>query len=255
MSLIITKNRIESDQLVNIETPAGTDTHVPIPHATLVNYTRKALDRAGIQIDREEHGLAQGGLCYFGGFALRGEGINGEDRELVLGLRNSHNKRFASAICMGNSMMVCENLCFSSDIKLARKHVGRILEDLPMIIAKGIAQAKSHWDDMSDRIAAYKETDISRSQASDLLIDLVDSKVLKPRYVYSTVKEFENPRHAEFKGGNLWNLYNACTETLKNRSVEVLPELTMGMQSVFDRTANHSPQLTVDNEIGLVLPS
>jgi len=251
----MSKNRIPSEALANLATPAGTDTHTPIPHATLVDYTRKALSRAGLEIKEEEHGLSQGDQCYFGGFAITGKEIQGDDRNLVLGLRNSHNKKFASAICIGTNMTVCDNLCFSSDIKLARRHTPRILADLPRVLSTAMSRVTSHWSNMTDRILAYQDTEITRTQASDLLIDLVDSKAFSARDVYKTVKEFEAPRHAEFKGDTLWNLYNACTEHLKNSDMSKLPSRTMGIQSVFDKLAGHNAQLTVDNETGLVLPA
>ena len=253
--LILAKNKVESAQLADLKTPAGTDTHTPIPHGLLVDYTRKALDRMGFEIKEEEHALARGDLRYFGGFALRGEGINGEDRNVVLGLRNSHDKAFAASVCIGNQMLVCENLCFSSDIKLARRHTTRILEDLPRVLSNAVGRVKSHWSDMNERILAYQNTDITRTQASDLLIDLVDAKAFSARDVYKTVKEFEAPRHAEFKGSHLWNLYNACTENLKGGDLTKLPERTIRIQGTFDRLASHSPELTVDNETGLVLAS
>ena len=253
--LIMSKNRIPSEALATLATPAGTDTHTPIPHATLVDYTRKALGRAGLEIKEEEHGLSQGDQCYFGGFAITGKEIQGDDRNLVLGLRNSHNKKFASAICIGNQMTVCDNLCFSSDIKLARRHTPRILADLPRVLALAVGRVTAHWTDMENRIEAYKEAEITRTQASDLLIDLVDSKGYSARDVYKTVKEFEAPRHEEFKGNTLWNLYNACTEGLKGSDVSKLPQRTMTIQSVFDKLAGHKAELTVDADSGLVLPA
>jgi len=251
--LILSKHRIDADKLADLKTPAGTDTHTPIPHSVLVDYTRKALDRAGFEITKEEHGLASGDLRYFGGFAITGKDIQGKDRQQVVGMRNSHDKAFASAICIGNRMLVCDNLCFSSDIKLARRHTPRILTDLPRVLSTAVSRVTDHWNDMAKRITAYQETDITRQQASDLLVDLVDSKGFSARDLYKTVKEFEAPRHEEFKGNNLWNLYNACTEMLKGSDVSKLPSRTMVIQSNFDRLANHSPQLTVDNETGLVL--
>ena len=253
--LILSKNRIESDQLANLKTPAGTDTHTPIPHGVLVDYTRKALDRAGFEITKEEHGLARGDLRYFGGFAITGKDIQGEDRQQVVGIRNANDKGFSAAICIGNRMLVCDNLCFSSDVNLSRQHRGRILEDLPSLLSTAVSRVTSNWADMTNRISAYKETGITRQQASDLLVDLVDSKGFPARDLYKTVKEFEAPRHEEFKGNNLWNLYNACTEALKGSDVSKLPSRTMVIQSNFDRLANHSPNLTVDNETGLVLAS
>ena len=72
----MSKNPIAVEDLAKLHTPAGTDTHTPIPHATLVDYTRKALERAGLEITEEEHGLSRGDLRYFGGFAITGKGID-----------------------------------------------------------------------------------------------------------------------------------------------------------------------------------
>jgi len=252
--LIMAKNKVESAQLTNLKTPAGTETHTPIPHGLLVDYTRKALDRAGLEIKEEEHALARGDLRYFGGFALKGDDIKGDDRNLVLGLRNSHDKAFAASICIGNQMIVCENLCFSSDIKLARRHTMNILTDLPRVLSSAVSRVVSHWNDMGDRINSYKQSEITRTQASDLMIDLVDSKAFSARDVYKTVKEFEAPRHAEFKGNTLWNLYHACTENLKGGDLSKLPARTMQMQSIFDRLAGHQPNI-IDVEDAVILPS
>lgn len=252
--LILSKNRIDAADLTKCHTPAGTDTWTPIPHSTLVSYTRKALDRAGFEITKEEHGLARGDLRYFGGFAITGKDISGTDRQQVVGIRNANDKGFSAAICIGNRMLVCDNLCFSSDVNLSRQHRGKILEDLPRVLSTAISRVTHHWTDMTKRIDAYKETDITRQQASDLLVDLVDAKGLSPRDVYKTVKEFEAPRHEEFKGNNLWNLYNACTEMLKGRDVSKLPNRTMTIQSTFDRLANHKPEI-IDVENSVILSS
>ena len=117
--LIYAKNKVDSEQLAGVQTPEGTNSHTPIPHHHLVKMTREALDIAGLEVTEEEHALARGGLRYFGGFALKGTDVTGEDRQIVLGLRNAHDKSFAASIAVGNKMMVCDNLCFSSDIKLA----------------------------------------------------------------------------------------------------------------------------------------
>ena len=253
--LIMAKNKIDVEQLKTLDTPAGTDTHTPIPHNLLVDYTRKALDRAGLEIKEEEHALARGDLRYFGGFSLKGDDIKGDDRNLVLGLRNAHDKSFAASICIGNQMLVCDNLCFSSDIKLARRHTTYILNDLPRVLASAVSRVTAHWTDMGNRIISYKETEINRASAADLLVGLVDAKAFPARDIYKAAKEFEAPRHDEFKGDTLWNLYNSCTEHLKGGDLSKLPARTMTMQSIFDKLAGHKPELTVDADTGLVLPA
>ena len=269
MSLIFAKNKLEpitrpsagsvwtshnvetltvEDQLKAVKTPEKTATHTPIPHSLLVSKTRTALDRAGFSITEEEHALARGGQRYFGGFALTGDDIKGEDRRLVFGLRNSSDKSTAASACMGNSMMVCDNMCFSSDVKLARRHTVNILRDLDGMLAKAISRIVTSWHDMGQRIEAYKVAEISHDRASNLIVDLAESKALPERDVYKTVKEFRNQPHEQFRGNTLWNLYNSVTENLKGGDLSKLPERTMKVQSIFDSIAGHRSAVLVDAE-------
>jgi hypothetical protein len=243
--LIMSKNRVDFETLMGVETPEATDSHMPIPHHTLVVEVRKAIAAAGLTVLEEEHGLARGGLRYFGGFAVTGKGIDGEDRQVVIGVRNSHDKAFAAAICIGNRMLVCDNLCFSSDVKLARRHTLNIMADLPRVIADAMGRVLSHWNDMTLRIERYKATAITESQAADLLVRLVDTKVFPKSKLYDILVEFRKPRHDEFAGENLWNLYNAVTEFLKGSDQSKLPFRTMTMQSNLDPIAHHVPEIEV----------
>ena len=256
--LILAKNKVESEQLAEVPTPSATDTHTPIPHALLADRTRNVIATAGLEITQEEHALARNGLRYFGGFALKGKGIEGDDRQLVLGLRNAHDKSFAASVCIGNQMMVCENLCFSSDVKLARRHTTNILRDLPMVLSNAISRVVSHWADMGKRIESYKNTEVQRDRCADMVIDLVDAKAFPARDVYKAVQEFRNPRHDEFKGGSLWTLYNGITEHLKGGDLTKLPQRTMTVQSVFDKIAGHAPVIEAvegEESDAIVLPA
>lgn len=241
--LIIAKNKVSRDTLSTINTPAATDSFQPIPHHDLVDRTRSAIDLAGLTIIAEEHALSRDGQRYFGGLALTGADISGGDRQIVLGLRNAHDKSFAASICVGNRMLVCDNLCFSSDVKLARRHTTNIMLDVPRILSDAIGRITSHWDDMGKRIESYQQTEINRDRAADLIIDLVDAKAFPSSKIYSAVQEFRNPRHDEFKGGTLWSLYNSITENLKGGDLARLPYRTMTTQSIFDRVSGHRSEL------------
>lgn len=253
--LIYAKNKIDSEALAGVQTPEGTHSHTPIPHHNLVKMTRQALDRAGLEVTEEEHATARGGLRYFGGFALKGKDFEGEDRKIVLGLRNAHDKSFAASIAVGNQMMVCENLCFSSDIKLARRHTTNILADLPRVLSSAVGRVTSHWQDMGKRITSYQNTEVM--DAAKMIVELVDAKAFPARDIYKAVEEFRNPRHEEFKGGSLWSLYNSITENLKGGDLTKLADRTMRMQSIFDKFANHIPKIITqeDKESALVLPA
>jgi len=245
MSLIICKNKVSYEHLLGVETPVATESHMPIPHHLLVKLIREAVANAGLEIVQEEHGLHREGQRYFGAFALTGKAIDGPDRQVVLGARNSHDKAFAAAICIGNRVLICENLCFSADIKLARRHTVNILADLPRVIADAVGRCVSHWNDMGLRIDRYKQTIITSQEAENLVVRLVDSRALPAREIYNVITEFRAPRHDEFKGDSLWTLYNAITECLKGGDLSKLPFRTMCAQSILDPIASHVPAIEV----------
>jgi hypothetical protein len=249
MSLLIAKNKVSADELLTVATPDATDSFMPIPHHTLVELTRQAIKNAGLEILEEEHALARMGQRYFGAFALSGKEINGDDRQVVLAIRNSHDKAFAAAVCIGNRVLCCENLCFASDIKLARKHTLNILTDLPRVLADAVGRCVSHWNDMGARIEKYKNTIITNEQAENLIVRLVDSKAVPARDIYNVIQEFRKPSHEEFNGGSLWTLYNAVTEILKGSDLGKLPFRTMTCQSILDPIACHTPILEVQEII------
>jgi len=239
-TMIIAKNLVSREELANVRTPDATDSFTPIAHSFLVEQTLEALDRNGYSVTEEKHALARFGQRYFGGFQIAGPDINSSERKLVLGLRNSHDRTFAASICVGNRMIVCENLCFSSDIKLARRHTTNILRDIPRVLAEAIGRLLSHWTDMETRISRYQNTEIGFDQACALAVQLAEAKALPAREVFPVTQEWKSPRHPEFNTPTLWNLYNSVTENLKGSDLTKLPARTMVMQSIFDAMAGHS---------------
>ena len=244
--MIIAKNLVSREELANVRTPEGTDSFTPISHSFLVEETLSALDRAGYSVTEEKHALGRFGQRYFGGFQITGPDINSDSRKLVLGLRNAHDKSFAASMCIGNRMIVCENLCFSSDVKLARRHTVNIIRDIPRVLSEGIGRLLSHWTDMETRIERYQNTEIGFDRACELSVQLAEAKALPARDVFAVTQEFKAPRHPEFNTPTLWNLYNSVTENLKGSDLTKLPVRTMVMQSMFDSLAGHASVIEVE---------
>jgi hypothetical protein len=265
-NLIYSSNKVDFAAVKAIETPAPMGPrHFPIPHDRLIDEARQSLNDNGFTIDQEEHGLSEGGMNCFSGFALRKAGFDNEERQLVMGLRNSHNQKFAGSLAIGNSMLVCENLCFSSDITLARKHTQNIFNDLPFLFNKAIGQVQQTWDNQGKRIEAYKNTEANEVS---VLNKLVKAGLIKPTKIEAIFDNIENGgvdkdgnegAFSEYKG-TLWNVYNAVTESFKNltaNNVMHLPRMTMQAQQIFDRVVN-PPEVVIsqdDRESALVLPA
>lgn len=52
----------------------------------------------------------------------------------MVGLRNSHDKRFLVGISFGSRVFVCDNLAFTGDHVVKRKHTANLKRDLPGLV-------------------------------------------------------------------------------------------------------------------------
>jgi hypothetical protein len=102
-------------------TPKPTTTWTPLPHMSLIDEVEQVLKSNRLSVVNQAHSLTRDGLRYFGLNEIQNSVIH-QDYAWVLGLRNSHDKTFPAGIVAGANVFVCDNLSFSGEIKIARKH-------------------------------------------------------------------------------------------------------------------------------------
>ncbi len=225
-----------SRELVNASvTPQRTDTWVPIPHGILIDRVQRSLEQSGLRVIAESHGLTKDGYRYFG--LMQMQLVNDDtdgDYGLVVGLRNSHDKSFPAGLVVGSSVFVCDNLSFSGEIKLARKHTVHIERSLPQLIDRAVGQLADHRQLQAQRFLSYKGYEITDTQAHDLIIKAYDSRILPVTSLPEVLREWREPSHPEFKEGKtLWRLFNAFTEVYKGNIGE-LPRRTQALHGICD---------------------
>jgi hypothetical protein len=152
----------------------------------------------------------------------------------VLGLRNNHDKTFPTGIVAGTCVFVCDNLSFSSEIKFTRKHTRFIVRDLPQLVSRSIGLLLAKWHDQDKRTAAYKEAHITDIEAHDLVIRATDVGVCSNRVIPPVLHEWREPRHDAFESRNVWSLFNAFTESLKDGNLAELPKRTEALHGLLD---------------------
>jgi hypothetical protein len=165
-----------------------------------------------------------------------GNGSNHPDYSRVLGIRNSHDKRFPAGLVLGNQVLVCDNLSFSGEIKVARKHTSRILWDLPHLIDDAVARLQSSWHEHDRRIEQYQHCALRDPVVHDLTIHALDRGVICGSQVPKVLQEYREPRHDSFRPRTLWSWFNAVTETLKG-NLSLLPARTQRLHGLCDAHA------------------
>ncbi len=84
---------VTRDDVVHAPTPERTNTWVPVAHNRLLELAQSTTEAQGYSVTNEAHGLWGEGARCFGLMELVG-GTTNDDYSLLLGLRNSHDKRF-----------------------------------------------------------------------------------------------------------------------------------------------------------------
>jgi len=223
---------VEPQAVVRSWTPRGTSTWNPIPHACLIELVGQALASAGLEVRSVAHSLSHEDQRYFGLAEITNrEGPR--EYSWVLGMRNSHDKTFPAGLVAGAKIFVCDNLSFSGEVRIARKHTVNIMRDLPHLTGRAIGQLMERWHHQDRRIEAYQAKRIRDARAHDLVIRSVDLGALPNRAIPKVLQEWRNPRHAEFEAPTTWRLFNAFTEVLKGNLTE-LPKRTQALHALFD---------------------
>jgi len=222
------------EQIAVVATSARTTTWVPVAHGRLLTGIESQLSGAGLSVVSEAHGLTKDGNRYFGMLQVA-NGNNPEDFGLVVGIRNSHDMSFPAGLVVGASVFVCDNLSFSGEIRLSRKHTARIERDLPQLIERAIGRLGDLRRTQETRFAAYKALEITDSQAHDLMVRALDARIVPVTKLPELVQEWREPRHPEFVqcGRTAWRLFQGFTETLKG-NLDALPRRTQALHGLLD---------------------
>lgn len=227
---------IDYDGLRQLDTPDPTNTHVPVPHHAVVDMVKYALGFFGHDLVEEHHAVTPDGLRYFGVLTLKS--AYGTYTDMV-GLRNSHDKRFPIGIAFGSQVFVCDNLAFSSDVVVRRKHTANAKRDLPGLVAGIVEPLAQKREAQHLQLTRYQETILSDKDADHTILTLYREGVVNVTRIAEVVKEWDEPSFDEFRTAprSAFRLFNAVTFALNGRIAEN-PANTQRLHQIIDGTCH-----------------
>jgi hypothetical protein len=220
---------VDYETLRAVPTPAGTDTHVPIPHHAVVDMVRYSLGFYGHEVVEEHYGLLPDGSNFFGVLTLKSDYGDYVD---VVGLRNSHSKKFPIGIAMGASVMVCDNLSILGSHVIRRKHTANAKRELPGLVAEIIEPLRDRRVAQQQMFTRYKETAIPDPIADQAIMALYRRGVINVTRIADVLAAYDAPPH-DWGEKTLWRLFNATTFALTGKVAEN-PQLTQDLHQVID---------------------
>jgi hypothetical protein len=224
---------VDRADVLSVATPIATPSWTPLPHGRLIETVEEALSASRLTVGSVAHSLTHDGARYFGLMEIVRDAETG-DYCWVLGLRNSHDKTFPAGVTAGAQVFVCDNLSFTGEVKLARKHTRFIGRDLPLLVERAIGLLLNRWHDQSVRFSSYKESAITDGSAHDLIVRAVDVGICSNRMIPDILKWWRKPAHEEFRARSIWSLFNSFTEALKQGNLAELPKRTEALHGLLD---------------------
>ena len=222
------------DEVFDAATPDATETHYPLPHGALIEVIETHVRASGFEIATEEYGLWKEGARMFGVWGLTNGQDEHSDFQLVMGVRNSHDKAFSAGLAVGSRVFVCDNLAFSAEIVIARKHTRFISRDLDRMVAEAAGKIAQARISQAQRIEAYKTTELDDAQVHDLIIRAVDAKVMANSYIAKVLGQWRESAHEEFQARTAWSLFNGFTEVFKQTNPLDLTSRSVRLHGLLD---------------------
>jgi len=225
---------VHRNSLYEVPTPKATRTWYPLSHTSVLNEIEVQLRACGFLITEEAHALSHNGDRYFGVLSVTLPNRNISDFGWVVGLRNSHDQTYPAGLVAGTRVFVCDNLAFSGQVQISRKHTRFAERDLRHLTARAVGQLGNRLTDLDRRVLHYKETKIRDARAHDIIVRAVDAGAITTAQIPEVLHEWRKPEHIDFKPRTAWSLFNAFTEAHKSASPQTAVRRGEALYGLFD---------------------
>ncbi len=220
--------------LAAVPVPESTQSYHPVPYRRFVEEVELHVPRFGLEVRSAQFALAREGGQMFGVLTC-GNGTPDRDYALCVGVRNSYDRSLAVGLTVGSRVFCCDNLAFSGEVTMHRKHTVNVFRDLPDLIYRMLGQVAAMRERTDGEIAAMKARELEPVGAHHLMIEAIRSNVLPASRLPKVLEAWEEPQHEEFTPRTAWSLFNGFTEVLKATPPRAQMEDSLRLSSLFRR--------------------
>jgi uncharacterized protein DUF932 len=220
--------------LAAVPVPETTSSYHPVPYGRFVEEVELHVPRFGLTVQSSVFALARDGSQMFGVLTCR-NGRPSDDHALAIGIRNSYDRSLAVGMVAGTRVFCCDNLAFSGEVKMDRKHTVHVFRDLPDLIYRMLSQVSSMRSRINEEIATMKVRELPPAHAHHLMVVSIRENVLSASRLPKVIEAWEEPQHEEFNPRTAWSLFNAFTEVQKAASARLQMDGSLKLSSLFRR--------------------
>jgi hypothetical protein len=234
MTLVVHRGGWEATKadLAAVPVPEPTQSYHPVPYGRFLEEIELHVPRFGLTVRSAQFALAREGAQMFGVLTCA-NGVPDRDYALAIGLRNSYDRSLSVGLTFGSRVFCCDNLAFSGEVTMHRRHTANVFRDLPDLIYRMLSQVSIMRERTDAEIAAMKSRDLAPSDAHHLMVEAIKASVVPASRLPKVIEAWEEPRHEEFGPRTTWSLFNAFTEVQKGASPRAQVEGSLRLSKLF----------------------
>src|SRR6266850_7619181 len=199
MTLVVHRGGWEASlvALACVPVPEPSKSYHPVPYDRFVEEVKLHVPRFGLKVRSEQFALAREGSQMFGVLTCA-NGKPDADYAMAIGLRNSYDRSLSVGLVAGMRVFCCDNLAFSGEVKMNRKHTVNVFRDLPDLIYRMLSQVSSMQERNDGEIAAMKVRELPPARAHHLMVEAVKANVVPASRLPKVIEAWDEPKHEEF---------------------------------------------------------
>jgi hypothetical protein len=227
-----------------VPVPSASRRWVPIGHEPVVSTVIATLEGSGLRVERQRFALSADDARLFGTLDVAVEVAPAVT--LAVGVRNSLDQTFPLGFCAGHRVFVCDNLAFSAELMVRRKHTRFGAERFRDDIAQCVAKLEEFRLAERSRIGRMQSTPLSDVEAESFMLRAYERRLIGPRLLPRVIDEWREPTHEAFAARTLWSLFNGFTAALAERATSNPAQharQSMALQALLSPRGADSPEL------------
>jgi len=203
---------VAREELFHVPAPPPTSTWFPIAHGDVLAAASATLEGAGFRISRARLSLSHGDARFFGTLDLEAPIRDGV--ALAVGIRNSTDKSFPIGFCCGTRVFICDNLAFTAEIVVSKKHTRFGNERYQEGIAQAVSGLPQYQEAAGCWIEKLQDWNLSEDAANSYLLQAYETGIIGTRLLPLVLQEWRAPKRDEYRPRTGWSLFNCMTDVL-----------------------------------------
>lgn len=203
---------VSEDELAEYKAPPPSGRWYPLSHSTVYARVKETLHEAGYEVTNQQLAVARDAKRFFGTIDLASplaEGVT-----LSVGVRNSVDQSLPLGFVAGSKVLVCENLAFSAELLVRRKHTRFGEQRFGQDIAEAVSKLGGYREVEQARIARMQSVTMSDQTAESYLLRFFERGIIPARYLARTIEEWRMPTYEQFKKRSFFSFLNCITTVL-----------------------------------------